>query len=83
MLTFREMSVIIKPSDLPEVGVESIFILEMPSVAIDPKLKDCRVVRRNPPRPIGSEQFANEMGQETAVRNDPKLIAISMTVENF
>ena len=77
------MSMIIKPSDLPEIGVESIFILEMPSIAIDPKLKDRRVVGRNPPRPVGAEQFANEMRQETAVGDDPELIAISMTVEDF
>ena len=62
MLTFREMSVIIKSSDLPEVRVESIFILEMPSVAIDQKLEDRSVVRRIPPRSVGAEQFANEVG---------------------
>lgn len=83
MLTFREMSMIIKPSDLPEIGVESILILEMPPIAIDPKFKDRRVVGRNPPGPVGTEQFANKMGQETAVGDDPELIAISMTVEDF
>lgn len=83
MLTFREMSVIIKSSDLPEIRVESIFILEMPSIAIDPKLKDRRIVGRNPPRSVGAEQFANKMGQKPTVGDDPEFIAIFMAVKDF
>ena len=83
MLTFREMSVIIKSSDLPEIRVEPIFILQMPSIAIDPKFKDRRVVGRDSPRSVGAQQFANEMRQKTAVGDDPELITVFMAVKDF
>jgi len=53
------MTVIVETTNLPKICVETIFILQLPPIAIDPKFKDRRIVGRNPPRAIHTQKFCN------------------------
>ncbi len=83
ILAIMQVTVIVKPSNLPKIGVEAIFILELPPIAIDPKFKDCRVVGGDSPRSLHAQQFCNQVGQKSTVGHDPELVPIFVAVENF